>query len=676
MLATASLGIEGMPHGYCYLWDPPLVWLHVISDALIAAAYFTIPLTLVYFVRRRKDLPFNWIFVCFGIFILACGATHAMSVYTVWVPAWWASGGVKVVTALSSVPTAVFLYRLVPAALALPSPRDIALANAALKDAHDELERRVDERTEELAAANAALARSRERYRSLVEATAQIVWHTDGRGTFSGEQPGWTSFTGQTTEQLQNGGAIEAIHPDDRQHLAAEWARTIADGKTLETTCRIRRRDGEYRHMAVRAIPVRAERTDIREWVGTHTDITDKVETEEQLRRAETQLLQAQRMEAIGRLAGGVAHDFNNLLTVITGASQLLLQSLPSGSEEHADAVDISHAATRAAYLTRQLLAFSRRQVLQMQVVSLNTVVLDVETILRRVIGEDIALHIRLAHDLGSVRADPGQIEQVLMNLAVNARDAMPDGGRLTVETCNVDIGAEYAGIHLGVEPGAYVSLVVSDTGQGMDAMTRAQIFEPFFTTKGPGKGTGLGLSTVYGIVKQSDGTIWVYSEPGKGATFKIYLPRNDSAADAPVTPPVGSEADSAHRGEVILLAEDEPSVRTHSARVLRRAGYTVLDAPDGAAALVMARNWNGPINLLITDMIMPGLGGRQLAELVVQRYPSIALLFMSGYTDDEIVRQGGGGGPAFLQKPYTPASLARKVRDVLDARHPASTFG
>jgi PAS domain S-box-containing protein len=352
MVATVTLAPDGMPHGYCYLWNPALVWLHVISDSLIAAAYFTIPVTLVYFVRKRRDVPFNWIFVCFGVFILACGATHLMSVYNVWVPAWWLAGGVKTVTALASVPTAFLLYRLVPEALKLPSPRDMAEANVALRDAQNALERRVAERTAELAAANAAVAQSRERYRSLVEATAQIVWHTDEHGLFKGEQPGWSSFTGQTTAQLLNTGGQDVVSPDDRDRITAQWQRAISTGLPLETTCRIRRRDGEYRHMAVRAIPVREGDSPILEWVGTHTDITEKIETEEQLRRTENQLLQAQRMEAIGRLAGGVAHDFNNLLTVITGASQLLLEQLPIGSEQRADVVDIDHAATRAAYLT------------------------------------------------------------------------------------------------------------------------------------------------------------------------------------------------------------------------------------------------------------------------------------------------------------------------------------
>jgi len=307
MVATVTLAPDGMPHGYCYLWNPALVWLHVISDSLIAAAYFTIPVTLVYFVRKRRDVPFNWIFVCFGVFILACGATHLMSVYNVWVPAWWLAGGVKTVTALASVPTAFLLYRLVPEALKLPSPRDMAEANVALRDAQNALERRVAERTAELAAANAAVAQSRERYRSLVEATAQIVWHTDEHGLFKGEQPGWSSFTGQTTAQLLNTGGQDVVSPDDRDRITAQWQRAISTGLPLETTCRIRRRDGEYRHMAVRAIPVREGDSPILEWVGTHTDITEKIETEEQLLRTENQLLQAQRMEAIGRLAGGVA---------------------------------------------------------------------------------------------------------------------------------------------------------------------------------------------------------------------------------------------------------------------------------------------------------------------------------------------------------------------------------
>ncbi|PYO71389.1 MAG: hybrid sensor histidine kinase/response regulator, partial [Gemmatimonadetes bacterium] len=381
----------------------------------------------------------------------------------------------------------------------------------------------------------------------------------------------------------------------------------------------------------------------------------------------ETQLLQAQKMEAVGRLAGGIAHDFNNLLTAIFGSSDLLLEDLTVDDQRRADVEDIKKAAQRAAALTRQLLAFSRKQVLALQVLDLNALIADLEKMLRRLIGEDIEFRTILTSDLGAVRADPGQLEQVIMNLAVNARDAMPQGGKLTLETANVDLDAAYAQAHAPLAPGRYAMLAVSDTGIGIDAQVKAHIFEPFFTTKEKGKGTGLGLATVYGIVKQSDGSIWVYSEPGQGTTFKIYLPRVEAAAEPPAPKPMPPA--SVRGSETILLAEDEEAVRNLMRRVLEAHGYTLLVAADGQEALRLADGHKGPIHLLLTDIVMPNLGGRQLAERVVSARHATKVLYLSGYTDDAIVHHGVlEPGIAFLEKPFTPQGLARKVRELLDA--------
>jgi PAS domain S-box-containing protein len=381
----------------------------------------------------------------------------------------------------------------------------------------------------------------------------------------------------------------------------------------------------------------------------------------------ETQLLQAQKMEAVGRLAGGIAHDFNNLLTVILGSSDLLLEGLGVDHQRRGDVESIQQATQRAAALTRQLLAFSRQQVLAPQVLDMNALITDVEKMLQRLIGEDIEFRTVLTPDLGAVRADPGQLEQVIMNLAVNARDAMPQGGKLTVETANVDLDAAYAQTHAPVVPGRYAMLAVSDTGTGMDTQVKAHIFEPFFTTKEKGKGTGLGLATVYGIVKQSDGYIWVYSEPGQGTTFKIYLPRVEAAAEPPAPKPMPPA--SLRGSETVLLAEDEEAVRNLTRRVLLAHGYTVLVAADGQEALRLADGHTGPIHLLLTDVVMPHMSGRQLAERVVSARHATKVLYLSGYTDDAIVHHGVlEPGIAFLQKPFTPQGLARKLREVLDA--------
>ena len=416
---------------------------------------------------------------------------------------------------------------------------------------------------------------------------------------------------------------------------------------------------------------------------GISRDITEN-------KKLEDQLMQSQKLETVGKLSAGISHDFNNLLTTIIGNVELALMDLGKEEPLHEIFEEIKEAGERAASLTRQLLSFSRKQILQPTVMNLNDTVRDTEKMLRRIIGEDIELRTILAPNLAEVEADIGQMEQVIMNLVVNARDAMPKGGKLTIETAHIILDEDYARVHVAVTPGSYIMLAVSDTGIGMTKEVQARIFEPFFTTKEKGKGTGFGLSTAYGIVKQSGGNIFVYSEPGKGATFKIYLPAIASAQARPPAkadrggrarraglPRVEEAAPGQKKAEIkeetldgsetVLLVEDDEMVRNMALKILNRYGYTVLYPTDGQEALRICREHEGPIHLMLTDVVMPGMGGRNLAEQAQVVRPDLKVLFMSGYTDNAIVHHGVlEEGIAFLKKPFTPEGMARKVREVL----------
>jgi two-component system, cell cycle sensor histidine kinase and response regulator CckA len=421
---------------------------------------------------------------------------------------------------------------------------------------------------------------------------------------------------------------------------------------------RLRHRDGSWRTLSFIGGPLPPE-TGMRGLIINARDLTER-------QQLETQLRVSQKMEGIGRLAGGIAHDFNNLLTAILGYAELMESQLEDEGLK-SELREIRLAGERAAALTRQLLAFSRKQVLQPRILDLNAVVSEMEKLLRRLIGEDVELTTRLDPALESVKADPGQLEQVLMNLAVNARDAMPEGGTLTIETANTVLDAGFTTAHPGARSGEYAILTVADTGIGMSDEVRSHAFEPFFTTKEHGKGTGLGLATAYGIVKQSDGYITVDSEPGRGTTFRIYFPH---AAGAAAASGRGEPSALSPRGtETILLVEDESGVRRLSRTILEAQGYIVLEAASGDEALEVARSHAGEIHLVATDVIMPGMSGRVLWDRLRVLLPDPRVLFMSGYTDDAIARHGVlEPGIAFLQKPFTPFSLAQKVREVLDA--------
>ena len=510
-------------------------------------------------------------------------------------------------------------------------------------------------------------ARSEQRFRRLVEYSSDVITLLDGAGNILYSTQSQKPTLGYDQGELDGRNVFDLVHPDDRERAQALFLSLLApDAVVARAAIRVRHMNGIWRDVEIAAVN-HLDDPIVEAIVVTYHDVTDRKRAEAALRELEERHRQAQKMEAIGRLASGVAHDFNNLLTAILGSTDLLLEDLPADHPGRLEAEETRKAALRAADLTRQLLAFGRQQVLTPQVLDLNEVVTNVDKMLRRVIREDVELRIVHASDIGAVRADPGQLEQVLLNLAVNARDAMPRGGRLTIETANAELDDTYAAEHAVVVPGRYVMFAVSDTGTGMDAETQARVFEPFFTTKEKGKGTGLGLATVYGIVKQSGGYIWVYSEPGQGTSMKVYLPRVEAPIE-PISPPPGPSG-SLRGSETVLIVEDQDEVRKVTRRMLEARGYRVLVAASGAVALRIADQAAGRIDLLLTDVIMPGMSGREVALLLGPAHPNIRVLFVSGYTDESIVHEGIlEPGIAFLQKPFTAEALARKVRDVLDA--------
>jgi len=501
---------------------------------------------------------------------------------------------------------------------------------------------------------------------ALLQSASQAILSVNRDGRIVLANPKTEEMFGYSGEELL-GARIEILLPESRrmahghdreEFFARPRVRPMGIGMDLAG----RRKDGTEFPVEISLSYV--ETTEGMFAIAFVNDISDR-------KRLEDQLLQAQKMEAVGRLAGGVAHDFNNMLTVIAGYNRMILDELSPLDPLRGCAEEVLKAADRAGALTKQLLAFSRRQVMQPCVMSVNTTIEHTEKMLRRLIGEDVELVLSLLDEVGNIKADPSHIEQAIVNLAVNARDAMPNGGRITVETANVHLDETYARTHLGVKPGDFVMVAVSDTGQGMDAETRRRIFEPFFTTKEKGKGTGLGLATVYGLVKQLGGDIWVYSEPGQGTTFKLYFPRVVETATLPPETPV--QADEAPATETILVVEDEQAVRDLTVKILRKLGHTVLAAANGAEAVEISNSYTGTIALLLTDVVMPNMSGRQVAEELLKVRPGLKVLYLSGYTDNTVVHHGVlEDGVEFLPKPFSREALARKIRDVLGPPPPA----
>ncbi|HEX9441311.1 MAG TPA: PAS domain S-box protein [Roseiflexaceae bacterium] len=621
---------------------------------------FAVPITLVGLLAGRSAL-----FVAIGIslaaVILALILQRVAPALTGFVPVGDSSAWIVVGFILATCVLGLFLDRFghtLSAALndALARERELELSRAALSARTAELEREIAERLR----IEGALRDSEERYRLLAENSSDLISLIDldngGRRVYA--SPSYRTVLGYDPAELIGASAFDLVHPDDLNNVT-EQASRLATQRTAQTTYRIRHADGSWRWIEVQGAAI--TRQGGRFVVAVSRDVTER-------KQLESQFLQAQKMESVGRLAGGVAHDFNNLLTAIVGNLELALDTLPPDHVARADLEEIQKAADRAAGLTRQLLAFARKQPIEPQLINLNDLIGDMDRLLQRLIGADIELITLPAADLGQIKADPGQIAQVIVNLAINARDAMPEGGKLTIETRNIVLAQSYARQHVGVTPGPYVLLAISDTGSGMDEETQRRIFEPFFTTKEKGRGTGLGLATCYGIVKQHGGHIWPYSEVGHGSTFRIYLPQVDEPVEARTRP--DALGTLSHGTETVLLAEDESAVRALAARALRERGYTVLEAADGDEALRLAReHGDATIDLLLTDLVMPHLSGRALVEQVAGIYPGVKVLFISGYADNAVVHHGRiDAGVEFLHKPFSPSVLARKVREVLDS--------
>jgi PAS domain S-box-containing protein len=507
--------------------------------------------------------------------------------------------------------------------------------------------------------ADQALRESEQRYRLITERTSDLIAMVDLVGRYTYVSPSYEHLLGYPPADLIRSAAIDLIHPDDQAVAQRCLTHSISTSASTQMTLRYRHSGNSWCWIDTQCMALAYG--GVRYILIVGRDITER-------KRLEAQLLQSQKMESIGRLAGGVAHDFNNLLTAILGYADLGLDALPPDASVRADLEEIRKAADRASALTRQLLTFARKQIIAPRTINLNHLIVDMEKLLHRLIGEHIELVTRLAADLNMIRVDPGQIEQVLVNLVVNARDAMPEGGKLTIETCNIVLDQDYIRDHFDMSVGSYVLLVVSDTGIGMDETVRSHLFEPFFTTKEPGQGTGLGLATCYGIIKQHAGSIWVYSEPDQGSSFKIYLPCVLERAD---DPPVQIERGMLPQGhETILLVEDELAVRSLAGRLLRDLGYTVLEAINGVDALQLFQTLPNPlIDLLLTDVVMPHMGGMQLALHITELSPAVKVLYMSGYTEQGIVHHGRlYDGANLLQKPFSLVMLANRVREVLDS--------
>ncbi|WP_375159539.1 PAS domain S-box protein [Bradyrhizobium sp. RDT46] len=640
------------PHGICLLWEPELIWLHVAADACIAAAYFSIPIALAILVTKRRDLKFGWVYWGFAIFIMACGLTHVLSIYTLWVPIYGIEGIVKAATAVASVVTAGALWPLLPKILAIPSPFELRQVQAALEE--EEIKSRdAALLLQQISDAQRAMRESMTRLTAIVETAVDGVILFDAQDRLLLFNPACERLFGYSADEVM-GRNVRMLMPE----AGSQASHFATAGEAIGL-----RKDGSTFPMDVSVGKARQDGELI--FVGIVHDLTARKLTERQLQ-------QAQKMETVGQLSGGIAHDFNNLLTVIIGNAEHLSEQLKARPDLRRFADDICQSGERGAELTQRLLAFSRRQLLQPQTVDCRGLLESMFKLLKRTLREDI--EIKTISGPGTILAfaDRAQLESAVLNLALNAQDAMPAGGHLTLATELTMLDEEYRAVHPEVASGAYALIAIADDGEGMTPDVAQRAFEPFFTTKEVGKGSGLGLSMVYGFAKQSGGHVSIYSEKGLGTTVRIYLPRADKGqwqAD------LSDGEDAAPRGyETILIAEDDPFVRSSTIRRVEALGYRVVAAVNGKDALQQLRTDPG-IDMLFTDIVMPGgMSGWELAEQARRIRPSLPVLFTSGYALETLVEQGRAHAQAIvLTKPYRKAELAQRLRDAFAAATVAS---
>jgi PAS domain S-box-containing protein len=656
------------PHGICLLWEPELIWLHVVSDALIALAYFSIPFALAIFVLKRRDLRFGWVYWSFGIFIMACGLTHVLSIYTLWVPVYGIEGLVKAATAAASVFTAGMLWPLLPKLLTIPSPFEFRQVQEALKD--EEIKARDSETLlAQFRAAQRAQRESMARLTAVVETALDGFILIDARGRILLFNPACERLFGYRAGEVFHENVKMLMPPMYSEHhdgYVSSFLRTGAR-KIIGTGREVigLRKDGSTFPMELSVGEAKQDGESI--FVGIVHDLTARKQTEEQLR-------QSQKMEIVGQLSGGIAHDFNNLLTVMIGNAEHLSEQLKSREDLRRIADDICRSGERGAELTQRLLAFSRRQFLRPLAVDCHELLDSMHKLLRRTLRENI--EIVTAFDPEGIFAfvDRAQLESAVLNLALNAQDAMPSGGKLTLSTDVVSLDDHAPDSHPEVATGEYALIAVTDNGEGMTPEVIGRVFEPFYTTKEVGKGSGLGLSMVYGFARQSNGHVSIYSEPGLGTTVRLYLPRVGTAVPRVPEQDTANEEGAPRGDETILVAEDDPFVRASVVRRLESLGYTVIAAVTGDDALGKLRT-NPGIDMLFTDIVMPGgMSGWDLADLARQVRSGLPVVFSSGYALETLVEKGHASARSIvLTKPYRKVELARRIREALAAGAPAA---
>ena len=652
------------PHGFCLLWQPGLIWLHVVSDTITGISYYAIPLALAYFVWKRPNIDFGWMFWMFAGFILACGTTHFFDVWTLWHSDYALQGLVKAITAAISLTTATMLWPLVPRLLQMPS-------RVQLHDANEQLLHQFRERNDALE----RLRETEERHRLLVESVAYFaIVMLDPEGYVTDWSLGTERIAGYTTQEIIGRHFSVFYLSEDRPGGLPSRVLEIAarEGRCEAEAWHVRK-DGSQFWASIVIHPVTDRGGQFIGFFVVTRDFTLRHEQEDELQRVRATLAQSQKMEAVGQLTGGIAHDFNNLLTTVLGNIELIEQGGQTDEGRIRHLAAVRHAAERGATLTQRLLAFSRRQTLRPQNTDINQLVSATSDLLRSTLGERITIATILPSGLWPAFVDPNQLENALINLALNGRDAMSSGGTLTIETANIYLDEEYNAIHPEVGVGQYVMLAVTDTGIGMSAEVMEHAFEPFFTTKPNGAGTGLGLSQVYGFVGQSKGHITLNSEPGGGTIVKIYLPYHVGVEKTAVRAPEVVELPQ--RQATVLVVEDDSDVREYIVSALTQLGYSVLQAREPWAALSVIER-HPEIDILLTDIGLPGINGRQLADEVRRRRDGIKTLFISGYAKEAIFYDGGlDPGVELLAKPFTIRSLAEKLAQVLEHVSEAETM-